>query len=68
MGNQPRDWMSSSFHGRAKVESDLVIEMPRNGDYLNTISVAVRYWPYFFSNPMMDGSICKIEQKSITKK
>lgn len=47
--------MSSSFHGRAKVESDSAIEMPRNEDYLNTMSVAVHYWPYFFFQSMMDG-------------
>lgn len=42
--------MSSSPRGRAKVESDLVIEMPRNGKLLkqNTKFITVHQGAHFF--------------------
>lgn len=49
-GSKARVWMSFSFHGRAKVESDLVIEMPRNGgllkhDVYSNASVSLFFFP-----------------------
>lgn len=55
--------MSSSFHGRAKVESDLVVVMPRNEGLLkHNVYSNASIGLFFFPSPSQTEAFVKLNK------